>query len=64
MPFGNTFVQVYTGNALCKYVFRHKTCYSEEQLQQELSKTGAFTEKNLLLRRAASAGIIKNRGFH
>ena len=46
MPFGNTFVQVYTGNALCKYVFRHKTCYSEEQLQQELSKTGAFTEKN------------------
>jgi hypothetical protein len=24
MPVGNTFSQVYTGNALCKYGFRHK----------------------------------------
>ena len=27
MPVGNTFAQVYTGNALYKYGFRHKTCY-------------------------------------
>jgi len=27
-------------------ILRHKTCYSEEIIQKDLSKTGAFTEKN------------------